>query len=201
VIHVRQVAQLVHYYIVLQSRRQLGNTIIKPKVAAARASAPPRARVADKNLGVDKAVMMVKVIEPLMHERACKRGKFFKLNLTFSSSSAGLPPDNPSTPDNGKPRHCIEYNKVLPLYVEAICSRSKKVKNLSIKDLRGAGLSNDEIKRLLDNRKKESITERLRVLAFRSEVIHNASLAHRETQLSILAHSKKDDVKRSSRKK
>jgi hypothetical protein len=61
-IHVRQVAQLVHYYIVLQMGRQLGDAVIKPQVAQCRASAPPRARVADKYFAVNKMIVPVKMV-------------------------------------------------------------------------------------------------------------------------------------------
>ena len=67
VVKLRQVAQFVDYYVVAQLGRQERHFVIKVEVAPARAAAPPRAGIADKNFVVLVAVQLVVVGQPRVH--------------------------------------------------------------------------------------------------------------------------------------
>lgn len=104
-IKVRQMAQLVHHYIILQRRRQFNNAVVKTDIAQRRAGAPPRARVADKNFAIQKAVVLVKMLKPRVRQRTRGRRQRFKLGFAFGASSPRLAAHDSPSPDNSEPRH------------------------------------------------------------------------------------------------
>jgi len=106
-VHMRQMAQLMHYYIVLQTGRQFSQPVVKAEVAQGRAGPPPRACVADKYFAKNKMVVMIKMVEPLMHNSARNWCQFFKLKLTFGGCAPRFAPINSPSTDDGKPRHTL----------------------------------------------------------------------------------------------
>ncbi len=207
----RQVAQLVHHYVVLQAGGKLCQPIVKAEVAERRAGAPPRARVAYKDFFIGKPVVPVKMLEPCMSYGARRGSKLFELQPAFGGSAARLSSaDNAPAPDNGEPRHCLEYSNQrlidatdadgtllsdVPYY-----AMENKVMSPKVKDLKKVALSEDEVSLILRNREATKLEERLQELNRRLAVVNATEIAHEQPHPTSLPHGTKADVRRSARK-